>query len=1071
MEPQNIQDVISAVVRRAPGGTAFEDGDRLVTYGELERDSDRIARTLEGTALPGSRLGIYADRTVAITTAILGALKAGCAFVPLDPTLPGERLRWMLERARPAWLAMEGRHAAALSELLGDADGVQALALDGADDAVADAGFRPMPLDTSDRGGPPAGPFDPEGLASVYFTSGSTGRPKAIAGRLRGIAGFTRWQVEALGLGAATRGSQLVSPAFDGFLRDVFTPLSAGGAVCVPESSAVLLDAERLVQWIDGREITLLQCVPSLFRAILSAEPEPERFASLRDVVLFGEALFGRDVRAWRERFGDRVRLVNLYGPTETTLTKLFHIARPEDADRRTVPVGRPIEGAQVAILDRRGAPVPPGVIGEIYLRTPDRALGYLDDPEITQAAFVPNPLGDDPDDVVYRTGDFGRVLEDGCIEFVGREDQQVKVRGVRVELTEIESHLVDVPGVEEAAVVKGEDVQGHPTLLAYVVARQELSMESVRAFLAGRVPEAMVPSSFIRMKNLPRTPNGKVDRRGLPRVAPSAEGAGGGSPPRGPVEEMLAILWSDLLGYERVAREDEFFRVGGHSLLVTQLLARIRRHFGIELSIPVLFAHPTLAGMARQIEALCSGDAGALPPVERSAGDRTVFPLSFAQERLWRRHLRREGDPTEVLTVALESSEPLDRPVLERAWASLIERHESLRTRFEETDGEVVQVVEPEAPGELTVSEVRGEAGMDDELRRVVGDLGASLDPRRGGLLRAHLIRLGRGGDVLVLAVHHLIVDEWSLQLVYRELIALYRAHAAGESAELPVLGVHYGDFARWQRRAVEEGALEGQAAYWARRLAGAPAPTRVPPDEPPAAGRPHQCDRRIRVIPEELLQSVRRLASRQGATPFMAVLTAFQVLLRHRTGERDLLFGLAIANRRQVELEGVVGRFANDLPFRCAVSDQTPFADLLERTRGAVLDDFAHQDLPVEVIAQQLDGVDAVWKRLPFHVFFNYQMWSDAASGEAGPPIRPRSTGARGTLFDLSFRALDTGRDLRVRCDYACRLYDGGTVGAVLEDLERVLRAAVEKPERNVCEILDDLCAPTSDARRRAG
>lgn len=1075
METTSIHELISAVARRSPDRTAFEEGDRRVTYGELERDSDRLARTLAAAdPLPGARLGIYGDRTVSIVTAILGALKAGCAFVPIDPGLPRERLRWMLERARPAWLAVEGRHAASLGEILADgADQVEVLALDGADVAVADAGLRPMPLDAEDRAGRPDGSFDPEGLASVYFTSGSTGRPKAIAGRLRGIASFTCWQVAALGLDRETRGSQLVSPAFDGFLRDVFTPLSAGGTVCVPESGDILFDARRLVEWIDGREITLLQCVPSLFRAVLSEVRDSGCFARLRDVVLFGEALFGRDVRAWRERFGDRIRLVNLYGPTETTLTKLFHVVRPQDAERRMVPVGRPIDGAQVAILDRRGASVPPGVIGEIYLRTPDRALGYLDEPELTRAAFVPNPLGDEADDIVYRTGDFGRLLEDGNVEFVGREDQQVKVRGVRVEMTEIESHLMDLPEVEAVAVVKGEDAQGHPTLLAYVVGPEDLAVERLRGFLGERVPDAMVPSSFVRMKSLPRTPNGKVDRRVLPRVAQTADaGRGGGSPPRGPVEEMLAVLWSDLLGYQRVAREEDFFRVGGHSLLVTQLLSRIRRSFGVELSIPALFRDPTLAGMARQVEILRGGGGGAAPlmPVEPTPGDRTVFPLTFAQERLWQRNLL-GGDPSAVLAVALESPEPLDLPALERAWSSLIERHEALRTRFEEAGEEVVQVVEAEAPRALTVSEVTGEAEAEAEIQRLVRELGDGLDPGEGGLLKAHLVRLGPGGDLLVLAAHHLIVDEWSLQLLYRELATLYRGHAEGEPVTLPAPILRYGDFARWQRRVVEDGSLEGQAAYWAGRMAGAPPPTRIPADDGPRDGDAYDGERQILVIPGELHKEIHQFGLGQGATAFMAVLAAFQVLLHHRTGERDLLFGLAVANRRQVELESLIGRFANDLPFRGEVEGELGFADLLERTRTALLDDFAHQDLPIEVIARCLQGVDPCWDRPPFRVFFNYQTAGEASLGGLGPVIRPRSTGARSSMFDLSIRALDTGRDLRLRCDYRRRLYEAETVVAILEDLEHILRIAVADPIRRVAGIANDLGSAAHRLHRRAG
>jgi amino acid adenylation domain-containing protein len=449
-------------------------------------------------------------------------------------------------------------------------------------------------------------------MAYVYFTSGSTGRPKGIAGRLKGIDHFVRWEIATFGVGPGTRVSQLTSPSFDAYLRDVFTPLCAGGTVCAPPSRETVLDAARLAEWLTERRVEIVHCVPSLFRSLLNQPLRAADFPALKYVLMAGEPLLPSDVRRWTDVFGERVQLVNLYGPTETTMTKFFYLVRASDRDRRTIPIGKPVEGARALVLDAKGRACPPGAVGEIYIRTPYRTLGYFGRPDLTAEVFVPNPFNVDPADLVYRTGDLGRVLDDGNFEFLGRQDQQVKVRGVRVELREIDDLLRRHPGVRDVAVVDLEDSGGNKYLCAYVVAGEGADAAALKEFLGASLPDYVVPSAFVMLDELPRTISGKIDRRALPKPAEAqARRESEFVAPRTPTEEAVAAIWRQVLNVERVSVEDNFFELGGHSLLATQLLARVRAALEVDVPLRALFAAPTIAGLALAVTELQAEQGG----------------------------------------------------------------------------------------------------------------------------------------------------------------------------------------------------------------------------------------------------------------------------------------------------------------------------------------------------------------------------------------------------------------------------------------------------------------------------
>lgn len=584
-----VQEMFRQAALRFGDRPAVEWEGGQASYRQLASQAARLAQGLrEAGAGRGSLVAIVADRTADVIAAMLAVLEAGGAFVPIDLRFPAATLPAVVAEAGPRlWLVSEGQ--VETLEGLRREHGFEATLL-----PIAESWIRETPEALPPA--PPAGSGDPDALCYVYFTSGSTGRPKGIAGRLKAIDHFIRWEMETFGVGEGTRVSQLTSPAFDAFLRDAFTPLAAGGTVCVPAGREVLLDGSRLAGWIESQRVEILHCTPSLFRLILGQELTTASFPALRWVLLAGEPLLPSDVRRWHGVFAERIRLVNLYGPSETTMVKLFHLVLPEDGQARTVPIGRPMPGARAIVVDEKGRPCPPGKLGEIYIRTRYRSLGYLNRPDLTAESFIQNPFSDRPDDIVYKTGDLGRLREDGTFEFVGRRDTQVKVRGVRVEIAPIEDLLRAQPGVADAAVADRTDTQGNKFLCAYVVPQGEVDPAALAAALRGALPESAVPSAFVLLEALPRTLSGKVDRRSLPNPGESGREH---VPPRTPVEETLCGIFAELLGIPRIGIRDHFFELGGHSLLATMLLSRIRSAFGVEVPLRDVFRTPTPEGLA----------------------------------------------------------------------------------------------------------------------------------------------------------------------------------------------------------------------------------------------------------------------------------------------------------------------------------------------------------------------------------------------------------------------------------------------------------------------------------------
>jgi amino acid adenylation domain-containing protein len=1020
-----IHELFEAQAARTPDAVAVRFEEESLTYAELNARANRLAHYLRGRGVgPEVRVGVLVERSPSLIAAVLGVLKAGGAYVPLDPTYPAERLRYVLEDSGARVLVTGGGAEAALAgEEVG---GYAAVDLDAEAHAIA-----------REPETPPISGVDPQNLAYIIHTSGSTGRPKGTGVQHRSLISSTRARTDWYG-GDPRHFLLLSSIAFDSSVAGVFWTLCGGGALHLMRAEAQTEPAE-VVRRMGERGITDLLCVPSYYAALLRFVKEP--LPSLARAIVAGEAATW-DLAAQHEALLPHAELVNEYGPTEATVWSTAYRC-PMDADAAAgaavIPIGGPIPNACVYVVDGHGAPVPVGVAGELWVGGAGVTRGYLGRPGLTAERFLPDPFSGQAGARLYRTGDRVRWRADGVIDFLGRFDHQVKVRGFRIELGEIEAVLRRHEGVTDCAVMARAE-SGEPRLVAYVVG--EARAEALRPHVRQSLPEYMLPSAFVSLDALPLTPNGKLDRKALP--APEyAAGADRYVAPRTPVEEVLAGIWAEVLRLERVGVEESFFELGGHSLLATRVVSRIRDVFGIEVPLRALFEGPTVAELAGRVEEMRSAGLPVIPPVAPT--ERTgALPLSFAQERLWFLDRLEPGSAVYNIPAALRVAGALDQAALERSLGEIVRRHEALRTVFAEVDGAAVQVIAPFAGFALPVEDLSalGEADREAAVkRRAVVEARRGFDLSAGPLFRAALLRLGEEDHVLLLTMHHAVSDGWSMGVLFRELSLLYEAYREGRESPLPELPVQYADYAAWQRQQLAGEVLDRQLAYWRERLAGAPELLELPTDRP----RPPVQTYRGATVPvelsPELLERLQALGRSEGATLYMTLLGAFQVLLSKYAGSEDVVVGSPIAGRTRGEVEELIGLFVNTLVLRTDLSGNPSFREVLGRVREATLGAYAHQDVPFEKLVAELQPERSMSHSPLFQVLFTLQNTGNGGGALAGLNVSAVGAERATAKFDLSLTLTATAQGLRGELTYSTDLFERATVDRMLGHLERVL------------------------------
>ncbi|HHN0980917.1 TPA: pyoverdine non-ribosomal peptide synthetase PvdD, partial [Pseudomonas aeruginosa] len=1034
-----LQQRFEEQARQRPQAVALILDEQRLSYGELNARANRLAHCLiargVGADVP---VGLALERSLDMLVGLLAILKAGGAYLPLDPAAPEERLAHILDDSGVRLLLTQGH----LLEHLPRQAGVEVLAIDG---LVLDGYAESDPLTT----------LSADNLAYVIYTSGSTGKPKGTLlthrNALRLFSATEAW----FGFDERDVWTLFHSYAFDFSVWEIFGALLYGGRlVIVPQW--VSRSPEDFYRLLCREGVTVLNQTPSAFKQLMamacSADMATQQPA-LRYVIFGGEALDLQSLRPWFQRFGDRQpQLVNMYGITETTVHVTYRPVSEADLEGGLVsPIGGTIPDLSWYILDRDLNPVPRGAVGELYIGRAGLARGYLRRPGLSATRFVPNPFPGGAGERLYRTGDLARFQADGNIEYIGRIDHQVKVRGFRIELGEIEAALAGLAGVRDAVVLAHDGVGG-TQLVGYVVADSaedaERLRESLRESLKRHLPDYMVPAHLMLLERMPLTVNGKLDRQALPQPDASLSQQAYRAP-GSELEQRIAAIWSEILGVERVGLDDNFFELGGHSLLATRVISRVRQEQQLDASLKALFERPVLEAFAQGLER--TTDAVSTIPL---ADRQQPLALSFAQERQWFLWQLEPESAAYHIPSALRLRGRLDVDALQRSFDSLVARHETLRTRFRLEGGRSYQQVQPA----VSVSIEREQFGEEGLIERIQAIVVQPFDLERGPLLRVNLLQLAEDDHVLVLVQHHIVSDGWSMQVMVEELVQLYAAYSRGLEVALPALPIQYADYALWQRSWMEAGEKERQLAYWTGLLGGEQPVLELPFDRPRPARQSHRGAQLGFELSRELVEAVRALAQREGASSFMLLLASFQALLYRYSGQADIRVGVPIANRNRVETERLIGFFVNTQVLKADLDGRMGFDELLAQARQRALEAQAHQDLPFEQLVEALQPERNASHNPLFQVLFNHQSEIRSVTPEVQlEDLRLEGLAWDGQTaqFDLTLDIQEDENGIWASFDYATDLFDASTVERLAGHWRNLLRGIVANPRQRLGEL----------------
>ncbi|MEC4817124.1 MAG: amino acid adenylation domain-containing protein, partial [Scytonema sp. PMC 1069.18] len=1028
-------------VKKYPQNIAIKTKKYEWTYEELNAAANQVAQTVLSITGSGTqRVGLLLEHDAPGIATILGILKAGKTYVPLDPSYPPERLAYILADSQTSVILTNNVNLAL----------AQALTLDSLEivhlDEVAVNGL-----------GNPNLAILPETVAYILYTSGSTGQPKGVFQNHRNVLHHIRTYINNLHISPQDKLTLFSSYSFDASIMDIFGALLSGATlypINIKEEGMV-----HLSQWLIQQEITIYHSTPTVYRYFVNTLTLKDKFPRLRLVVLGGEEVFKQDFELYKQYFDSECILVNGLGPTESTLSLQYFLNKQTEIKRNSVPVGYPVNDTEILLLNPAGEQVAVYGIGEIAIRSPYLALGYWQKLEMTQGVFLSDPQLENRR--IYYTGDLGRLLPDGSIEFVGRKDFQVKIRGYRIELSEIQTQLLKIPGVKEAVVVAREEVPGNKRLVAYVVPNQASipKISELRQVLKQKLPEYMVPSAFVFLDALPLTPNGKIDQCLLPAPQLQTELTRTFVSPQTPIQEMLALIWADVLRVEQLGIYDNFFELGGHSLLGTQIISRIRDTFAVELPLRSLFEEPTVAGLAQCIETdIKPEQAMSVPPMLTIARRNGILPLSFAQQRLWFLEQLEPGSAVYNIPVAVQLSGHINQAALEHSLNAIISRHEALRTNFITVEEQPVAVIADIRNLRLPVVDLQALPENEKELsvqRFATQEAARPFDLVTQLLVRAKLLQLAEAEHVLLLTMHHIVSDGWSMGVLVRELTILYSSFCTGNPSTLPELPIQYADFAIWQRQWLQGEVLKSQLAYWKQQLDRAPTLLELPTHQPRPAIQTFRGAHQSLTLSKELSKAIATLSQREGVTLFMTLLTAFGTLLYRYTGQSDILVGTPVANRNHAQIEGLIGFFVNTLVLRTNMSGNPSFRELLSRVREVALGAYAHQDLPFELLVEELQPERSLSYTPLFQVMFVLQNAPMPALELPGLTLCPLTVDSKTAKFDLTLSIVNTEQGLIGKLEYNTNLFEANTISRMVGHFQTLLESIVANHDQRLLDL----------------
>ena len=1058
---QCLHQLFEAQVERTPDKTAVIFQEQELSYRNLDARANQLARYLRTLGVqPETLVGIMMERSLDMIVGLLAILKAGGGYLPLAHDYPEERLTVILSDAQVSILLTQQHLLARLP-----VNNAETVCMDADWDTIDQESAEGLDTVTS-----------PENIACLLYTSGSTGTPKGAVLPHRALVSFTESAIALYGFTDADRILQYSSVSFDALIEELFPCLSCGGSIVIRTDDQIWTYVPEFLKKCEELKLTILDLSTAYWHLITSELllehlQVPE---SLRLVIIGGDRAIPEKAEIWRKHVGDSVTLMNTYGPTETTVVvSAYELpASAQEAEVSILPIGRPLRNVQLYVLDRELQPVPVGVAGELHVGGEQLARGYLNRPDLTEEKFIPNPFSDDPNARLYKTGDLVRYLPDGNVEFLGRVDQQVKVRGFRIEPGEVEAVLSSAPGIRETAVIAREDIPGEKRLVAYVVPVQEETAGTLvadsRSFLQEKLPNYMIPEVFVILESLPRTATGKLHRRALPAPDKSrAELADAFVAPRSPIEQSLAAIWQDVLNVERVGIHDNFFELGGNSLLVTRLMSRVRDAFQAELPLATIFEVATIKDFAEFIEGYLAETPRSerseqrenfrIPPVSREE----KIPLSFEQERLWFLAQMPGMEAAHNMSAVLRLSGPLQVDALERSFSEILCRHEVFRTSFSLQDGQAVQVLRPPEAVSLTMQDLQQLSSSDQaaEVQRLVSEEAETpFNFQEDRFLRLSLLRLTPQEHILCLTTHHIIFDGWSISLFNDELMTCYNAFREGNTPVLPELTVQYADYAYWQRGWLQKETLAPELSYWKEHLSGAPQLLELPGDRERPESRTFAGASYDIALPGSLFGPLQQLSAHEHVTLFMTLMAAFSTLVSRSSRQNDFLIGSPVSGRISPELESLIGFFAYPVILRADMSGDPTFRDIMKRTREETLRMNAHQHLPFAKMIEVMQPERSPRYHPLIQVMFDVQEQplSDPDDLELqGLTVSPvDKTSQELTEFDLFMSLYPSEEGISGVVRYSTELFEAGTIAALLASYQNILEQAVRFPDRRLSE-----------------
>jgi amino acid adenylation domain-containing protein/non-ribosomal peptide synthase protein (TIGR01720 family) len=1032
-----IHQLFEEQVERTPDAVAVVYENQHLTYHELNCRANQLAHYLKSLGVKADVLvGICVERSLEMVVGLLGILKAGGAYLPLASDYPTERLRLMLEDAQVSVLLTQQKLFDRLPEHT-----AQRVCLDADWQLISQLSQDNLIAETQAAN-----------LAYVIYTSGSTGQPKGVLITHQGLLNLVFWHQRTFKITTLDKATQLAGTAFDAAVWELWPYLTAGASIYLVKPE-ILLSPVDLQDWLESKKIAISFLPTPMAEQLLSLEwPES---TTLRTILTGGDKL---------HRYPSGLlpfQVVNNYGPTENTVVSTSGLVVSNGQDNNiSPPIGRPIGNVEIYILDSYLQPVPVGVPGELHIGGAGLARGYLNRPELTQEKFIPNPFSNESHSRLYKTGDKARYLNDGNIEYVGRIDDQVKIRGFRIELSEIEAVLSQHSDVQLSCVIAREDTPGDKRLVAYVVAHQDCkpAISELRQFLKAKLPEYMVPSAFVILESLPLTPNGKVDRRALPKPDLDTTLLEKYVAPRTPIEEMLALLWAQVLKLELVGIYDNFFELGGHSLLATQLVSRIRTWFKVELPLRELFASATVVELAQSIGRLQQQDLELSTPFITQRTDNAQLLLSYAQQRLWFLDQFEPNSALYNIPLSLRLVGTLNQVALEQSLYEIINRHEALRTNFVTVNGQPTQIIQTQTNWKVSVVGLKHLSTTEQEIATQQLARQQAIEPfdlANQALVRATLLVLSETEHILLVCMHHIVSDGWSMGVFLQELAALYNAYSQGKPSPLAPLPIQYADFALWQRQWLQGGVLQSQLSYWQQQLKDAPALLSLPTDRPRPAVQTFVGAHQEFALSQKLTQGLIQLSQKQGVTLFMTLLAAYDTLLYRYTGTEDILVGSPIANRDRSEIEGLIGFFVNTLVMRTNLAGNPSFSELLGRVREMAMSAYTYQNLPFEILVEALQPQRDLSYTPLFQVMFALQNVPLSGVELAGVSVTPLMPESRTAKFDLNLFMQNTATGLVGVWEYNTDLFDASTIERMTGHFVTLLESIVAKPEQQISQL----------------